>query len=68
MRVNCISPGVIDTSMNAHLTQEELEELIEQIPAGRIGTGEDVAKACAYLAEAQYVTGVVLPVGGGFAK
>lgn len=68
VRVNCISPGVIDTSMNAHLTQEELEELIEQIPAGRIGTGEDVAKACAYLAEAQYVTGVVLPVGGGFAK
>lgn len=68
VRVNCISPGVIDTSMNAHLTQEELEELIEQIPAGRIGTGDDVAKACAYLAEAQYVTGVVLPVGGGFAK
>ena len=68
VRVNCISPGVIDTSMNAHLTQEELEELIEQIPMGRLGTGEDVAKACAYLAEAQYVTGVVLPVGGGFAK
>ena len=54
--------------MNAHLTEEEMEDLTEQIPVGRLGSGEDVAKACLYLAEAPYVTGVVLPVGGGFAK
>ena len=68
VRVNCVSPGVIDTQMNAHLTAEEMEDLIQQIPAGRLGTGEDIAKACAYLAEAEYVTGIVLPVGGGFGK
>lgn len=68
VRVNCVSPGVIDTAMNSHLTGEEMEQLIESIPAGRIGYPEDVAKACLYLAEADYVTGEVLSVGGGFAK
>ena len=68
IRVNCVSPGVIDTQMNSHLTDDEMEDLIEQIPAGRIGNPEDVAKACLYLAEADYVTGEVLSVGGGFAK
>ncbi|MCD7728592.1 MAG: SDR family oxidoreductase, partial [Clostridia bacterium] len=68
VRVNCVSPGIIDTSMNARFTSEEIEDLINQVPLGRLGTGGDVAKACAYLAEAAYVTGEVLPVGGGFAK
>lgn len=66
--VNCVSPGVIDTSMNSHLTDDEMQQLIEQIPAGRIGYPEDVATACLYLAEASYVTGEVLSVGGGFGK
>ncbi len=68
VRVNCVSPGVIDTEMNSHLTSDEMEQLIEEIPIGRIGYPEDVAKACLYLAEADYVTGEVLSVGGGFAK
>lgn len=68
VRVNCISPGVIDTQMNSHLSEVEMEDLISQIPLGRLGTGEDVAKACIYLAENGYVTGEVLSVGGGFAK
>lgn len=68
VRVNCVSPGVIDTAMNSHLTPDEMEELISSIPVGRIGTPADVAKACVYLAEADYVTGEVLSVGGGFAK
>ena len=68
VRVNCVSPGVIDTGMNSHLTDTEMEQLIDSIPAGRIGYPEDVAKACLYLAEAYYVTGEVLSVGGGFAK
>lgn len=68
VRVNCVSPGVIDTDMNAHFTRDEMEELISRIPAGRLGKGEDVAKACLYLASAPYVTGEVLSVGGGFAK
>lgn len=68
VRVNCVSPGVIDTDMNSHLSEVEMEDLISQIPLGRLGTGEDVAKACVYLAENSYVTGEVLSVGGGFAK
>ena len=68
VRVNCVSPGVIDTDMNSHLTADELEELIEQIPSGRLGSGEDVAVVCAFLAEAAYITGEVLSVGGGFGK
>lgn len=68
VRVNCVSPGVIDTEMNAHLSSVEMEDLISQIPLGRLGTGEDVAKAVAYLAENGYVTGEVLSVGGGFGK
>lgn len=68
VRVNCVSPGVIDTDMNAHLSEVEMEELISQIPLGRLGTGADVAKACVFLAENNYVTGEVISVGGGFAK
>lgn len=68
VRVNCVSPGVIDTKMNSNLTGEEMEQLVDRIPLGRIGSPEDVAKACVYLSDADYVTGEVLSVGGGFAK
>jgi 3-oxoacyl-[acyl-carrier protein] reductase len=68
IRVNCVSPGVIDTDMNSHLSEPEMMDLISQIPLGRLGTGEDVAKACLFLAENSYVTGEVLSIGGGFAK
>ncbi|MBQ8658293.1 MAG: SDR family oxidoreductase [Clostridia bacterium] len=66
IRVNCISPGVIQTSMNARFSEEEMHALKEEIPMGRIGTGGDVAKAVLFLDENDYVTGVDLPVGGGF--
>ena len=66
IRVNCVSPGVIDTPMNAHFTQEEVLAMQEEIPVGRMGTGEEVAKAVVFLEENEYVTGVDLPVNGGF--
>ena len=66
IRVNCVSPGVIDTPMNAHFSAEEMSALQEEIPMGRIGTGEDIAKAVMYLVENAYVTGIDLPVNGGF--
>lgn len=66
IRVNCVSPGVIDTPMNSHFSLEEMAALKEEIPMGRIGTGEDVAKAVVYLEENDYVTGIDLPVNGGF--
>ena len=66
IRVNCISPGVIDTPMNAHFTKEEMDAMQEEIPMGRLGKGEDVAKAVLYLEENEYVTGIDLPINGGF--
>lgn len=66
IRVNCVSPGVIDTPMNAHFTQEEVLAMQEEIPVGRMGTGEEVAKAVVFLEENEYVTGIDLPVNGGF--
>ena len=66
IRVNSISPGVIDTPMTAHFTAEEISALKEEIPMGRLGVGDDVARAVAYLEENEYVTGIDLPVNGGF--
>jgi 3-oxoacyl-[acyl-carrier protein] reductase len=66
IRVNCVAPGVILTDMCASVDPEVLAEMAEQTPAGRNGKPEDVAKAMAYLAEAEFVTGQVLPVNGGY--
>ena len=66
IRVNALSPGVIDTEMNARLSPAELQALAEETPLGRIGTPEEVAEAIVWLAEASFVTGQNLPVNGGF--
>lgn len=66
IRVNCVAPGVILTDMCAHVEPEILAQLAEEAPIGRNGTAMDVAKAFAYLADAEFVTGQVLPVNGGF--
>ena len=65
VRVCSVSPGVIDTQMNAF--DEQTKELIkEEIPLGRMGLCEEVAKAVLFLEENEYVTGIDLPVNGGF--
>ena len=66
IRVNCVSPGVILTDMCASVDPEVLAEMAEEAPVGRNGRPEDVAKAMAYLADADFVTGQVLPVNGGY--
>ena len=66
VRVNCVAPGVILTDMCAGIDPEILEEMAEEAPVGRNGTSEDVAKAFAYLAGAEFVTGQVLAVNGGY--
>jgi len=66
VRVNCVAPGVIVTDMCANVAPEIMEELREESPIGRTGTPADVAKAVLYLADADFVTGQVLPVNGGF--
>ena len=66
VRVNCVAPGVILTDMCASVDPEILAEMAQEAPVGRNGTPQDVAKAMAYLAEADFITGQVLPVNGGF--
>ena len=66
IRVNAVSPGVIDTQMNAHFSKEDVDAIKEEIPMGRIGVCEDVVKAVLFLDENEYVTGVDIPVNGGF--
>ena len=67
IRVNCVSPGVIDTEMNAHLTQADLAALSDETPLGRIGTAQEAAAAIAFLAsdEASFLTGQVVSPNGG---
>ena len=67
IRVNCVAPGVILTDMCAGLDPEILEEMGQDAPVGRNGTPMDVAKAMEYLADADFVTGHVLNVDGGYA-
>ena len=66
IRVNCVAPGVILTDMCAHVDPDILNEMAEETPVGRNGTPMDVAKAMEYLADAEFVTGQVLPVNGGY--
>ena len=66
IRVNCVAPGVILTDMCANVDPEVLAEMGEETPVGRNGKPEDVAKAMEYLANAEFVTGEVLAVNGGY--
>ena len=66
IRVNCVAPGVILTDMCANVEPDILNQMGADTPVGRNGTPEDVAKAMLYLADAEFVTGHVLSVNGGY--
>lgn len=68
IRVNCITPGMIDTEMNAGYTEEEKKDITSEIPLERMGTAEDVARVFYFLAsdDASYLTGQVIGVNGGW--
>lgn len=66
IRVNCVAPGVILTDMCANVAPEVLEELSQETPLERNGRPEDVAKVVESLADAEFVTGQILGVSGGF--
>jgi 3-oxoacyl-[acyl-carrier protein] reductase len=67
--VNCVAPGFIQTAMTDVLNDQQKETIATRIPAGRMGTGAEIAAAVVYLAsnEAAYVTGETLQVNGGMA-
>jgi len=64
---NAVAPGYIDTDMTRDLPEEQKQAMLAQIPLGRMGTGEDIARAVRFLAgdDAAYITGTVLHVNGG---
>ena len=65
--VNAISPGFVDTPMNSHLSDEELNVLFEEIPMGRAGTPKEIAQSILKLTEMPaYVTGQIITVDGGW--
>ena len=66
--VNCIAPGLIDTSMNSNISVEDLNAFVEEIPLGRMGSAEDIAETALFLATqgADYITGQVIGVNGGY--
>ncbi|MBR6107797.1 MAG: 3-oxoacyl-ACP reductase FabG [Oscillospiraceae bacterium] len=68
IRVNCVSPGVIDTDMNAGHDADTMAALAGETPLGCIGQPADIADAVAFLASdrARFITGQILPVNGGF--
>ena len=67
IQVNAIACGIIDTKMNAHLTDEDINEIVDEIPAGRLGTPADVAKTvCALLTASPYMTGQIITLDGGW--
>ena len=66
IRVNSIAPGMIYTKMNSKFTKEELEEIKEEIPLGKIGDTTDVAKCVEWLIEDKYTTGQVISINGGW--
>jgi 3-oxoacyl-[acyl-carrier protein] reductase len=67
--VNCIAPGFITTAMTDKLNDDQRARLLSAIPAGRMGTPDEIASAAVYLAsdEAAYVTGQTIHVNGGMA-
>ena len=66
IRVNCVAPGVIETDMIQALGKETLEQLRQEMPFRRFGTPEEVAESVWHLAKAEYITGQILTVDGGF--
>lgn len=68
IRVNCITPGVIDTDMLDDLSEQDISSLKYQTPLERLGTKEDIANSVYFLSsnDASFITGQILGVNGGF--
>lgn len=66
---NCIAPGFIKTAMTDALSDDVRAQLLKEVPMGRLGTAEDIANVCTFLAsdEAAYITGQTINVNGGMA-
>lgn len=66
IRVNAIAPGLVNTEMNKDLTTEELNELKNEIPLGRIAEPEEIVNSVKWLIEDEYISGQIISVNGGW--
>ena len=66
IRVNSIAPGIIDTDMNKNLSQQEIEDIKNEIPLEKIGKTEDVARCVEWLINDEYTTGQIISINGGW--
>ena len=66
IRVNAIAPGMIDTSMNSKFSEEEINEIKEEIPLEKIGRPEEITKCIKWLLEDTYTTGQIISINGGW--
>ena len=68
IRVNCIAPGIIETDMNSHLTDEDIADICSQIPISRVGTPDECAELAYFLASdnSSYITGQTIGINGGW--
>ena len=68
IKVNCIAPGIVMTDMISDYSMEELDDITNEIPLGRIGSTEDIAKTALFLAsdDADYITGQIISPNGGW--
>lgn len=66
IRVNAIAPGTIHTDMDLNVSKQELKQIEEEIPLGRMGVPKDIAKCVNWLIEDNYTTGQIISVNGGW--
>ena len=66
IRVNAIAPGIIETQMNSKFSIEEINQIKEEIPLGKIGNPSDIAKCVNWLLEDKYTTGQIISINGGW--
>lgn len=66
IRINSIAPGIIDTDMNKNLSIQDLENIKEEIPLGKIGKTEDIVRCIEWLIKDNYTTGQVISINGGW--
>lgn len=66
IRVNSIAPGIINTEMNRNLSEEEINNIKEEIPLEKIGKAQDIEKCVEWLIEDEYTTGQIISINGGW--
>jgi len=66
IRVNSIAPGIINTDMNKNLSAQDIKNISDEIPLGKIGNAIDIARCIRWLIEDEFTTGQIISINGGW--